>query len=161
MIKAYCRKAGYNSVICFSSGPAALALRSVGLDVLWPLGAWQDLGYVRNRPRPKAADRRGCWRSPAWIRATYPGRFDATPGHLPLHLMVQIAAAYRRHLGRLPDACYYVPTGSGETVICLQIAYPERVFVPVYRNRSPHTRYDPRAPLNPVVKALFRRICFY
>ncbi len=137
------------------------------MDVRWPVGAWQEyrrgrfwLGSSSPDNPPVPGDRRGQWRSPAWIKAEYPRRFDATPGHLPLHLMVQLARAYRRHLGRLADACYYVPTGSGETVICLKIAYPEKKFVPVYRQRSPHTQYDPRAPLNPVVRAMFRIIRF-
>jgi hypothetical protein len=42
---------------------------------------------------------------------------------------------------------YQVPTGSGETIVCLRQAFPESLFLPVY-NISAGTQYNPQAPLN-------------
>jgi hypothetical protein len=48
-----------------------------------------------------------------------------------------------------------VPTGSGETIICLRLAYPDVVFKPVYGlDRS--TKFEEDAPLNGVVQVLFK-----
>jgi hypothetical protein len=40
-----------------------------------------------------------------------------------------------------------VPTGSGETIICLQMAYPERTFIAQY-NVNQGSKYNAEAPLN-------------
>lgn len=94
------------------------------------------------------------WWSPAEIRRIFDTSFDATSGHLPLSLMVDIAAAFHQYLGDLPKEEYVIPTGSGETIICLRIAYPKKRFIAVY-NIGQGTEYDARSPLTPVVAALF------
>jgi hypothetical protein len=52
----------------------------------------------------------------------------------------------------LPDVVY-VPSGSGETLVCLKLAYPEKKFIAVY-NLDAATEYSPRCPLNDFVKVM-------
>lgn len=125
-------------VVCFTCGHAARALRQVGLDVL-AIGPGQDL---------EPAD----WWSPARIAATWPDRYDATSGHLPLPMVARLGLALRDHLGDLRGR-YAVPTGSGETLTALRLAYPAlrlRALV----NMGVGTQHDPRAPLAPVLGPL-------
>jgi hypothetical protein len=140
VIAGYVRAYGQNRVVCFSCGNASRALKEVGLDVI-DISSRGDL-----MPRE--------WWTPERIAKVWPGYFDATSGHLPLFLMQRIGDHFRAHLGQLHEACYEVPTGSGETILCLRFAYPDRRFVAVY-NLDEATQFEPSAPLNPVVRALF------
>lgn len=135
-VARYVRAAGYPGVVCFSCGNASQALKDQGLDVVdvSPRGVLMPLRW---------------WR-PEEIRRCWPHLFDATSGHLPAHLMVTIGHAFRDHLGALPLAAYDVPTGSGETIVCLRWAYPGIKFTPV-RDGGPATEYHPGAPLNDAV----------
>ncbi len=133
LISRYIRAAGYVGVVVFTCGNAAAALRSVGVDVL-EVGNHGELIP-------------GKWWTPAEIRRIWPDRFDATSGHLPAPLMAEIAAALRKAMGHLPPAEYGIPTGSGETIICMRWAYPLCTFVPIYGG-SAATAYSPQAPLN-------------
>lgn len=140
-IAAYTRAAGYDGVVCFTCGNAARELRLAGLDTL-AVGDHEAL-------RP------GVWWAPSRIRRIWPGRFDATSGHLPLPLMLDVGAALRAWLEQQPDpgpGPQYVPAGSGETVLCLRWAYPTTEFIAVY-NLDDATRYDAQAPLNALVRA--------
>ncbi len=134
VIARYVKQAGYRGVVAFSCGNATRALIEAGLWVL-------DIS-----PNGMVAPTNKWW-TPAEIHAAFPDLFDATSGHLPGHLMVEIAKAYKQHLGELPNQVYEVPTGSGETILCLRWAYPGKTFVPVY-NVGKGTEYDGRAPLN-------------
>ena len=130
-----------DGVVCFSCGNSAKALRHAGLDVL-------EIG--RNGPLQPSE-----WWTPAQIARFFPTRFDATSGHLPAHLMAAIGAAYWRELGDLPKTAYAIPSGSGETIVCLGIAYPRHCFTAAYDDNQPWTEYDARAPLNSLVETLF------
>ena len=46
-----------------------------------------------------------------------------------------------------------VPTGSGETLVALSWAAPEKEYVAEY-NGGPETKYNDRAPMNGLVRAL-------
>jgi hypothetical protein len=94
------------------------------------------------------------WWTPTEIACTWPHLFDATSGHLPVDLMAAIGARFRAYLGDLPQDTT-VPSGSGETVVCLALAYPNVRFTAIYGG-SAATRYDQRAPLNPLVRRLAR-----
>mgnify|MGYP001585153445 FL=1 len=73
--------------------------------------------------------------------------------------MVKIAEAYKRWLGYIPPGVpQVIPTGSGETILCLQIAYPSCSFVAEYDSRSLSTTFSESAPLNKWVAASFRTI---
>jgi len=140
VIERYVRAAGYTGVVCFTCGNAAEALRALGLDVI-------EVG-----PNGGLEARR--WWKPAEIYHAWPTRFDATSGHLPLPLMLQVASALQVHIGPLqPCRPYYVPTGSGETVMCLHWAYPECLFVAGYDDTCKYTTYCKEAPLNSLVEA--------
>lgn len=141
VIKEYVEKAQYDGVVCFSCGNASSALRLAALDCIDVSPRAGDL--VANR-----------WWSPAEIRKVWPNRLDATSGHLPMPLMIEIANAYAWHLGDLDFEECAVPTGSGETIICLNIAYPEIKWVAAY-NVGPGTEYYSKSPLNPAVAANF------
>lgn len=66
--------------------------------------------------------------------------------------MMRIADAYRRELGELHAQRYLVPTGSGECIVCLRWAYPDKLFTPVVDGTSATGR-DPRTPLYKVAWA--------
>lgn len=133
VIAQYIKEAGYRGVVCFSCGNAARALRAAGLMVV--------------EVSPEGPLCPGKWWNPAEIHLVWPDLFDATSGHLPIPLMLKVARALRDHLGELQEATYQVPTGSGETIVCLQWAYPDKRFVPLY-GLGPETRYNNEAPLN-------------
>lgn len=132
LIAEYAKTAKYPGVVAFSCGNAAQALRDCGVDVL-------EIG-----PRGKITPAE--WWTPACIHATWPHLFDATSGHLPLPLLWQIAQCFRDFLGPLAGD-YIVPTGSGETITALRMAYPLVNFRPVY-NVGSGTQYDAANPLN-------------
>jgi len=125
--------AGYRGCVCFSCGNASRALLDAGL-------------YVVDVSRHGMLDARMWW-TPEEIHRAWPDLFDATPGHLPAPLMVSLAEAYRKELGEMEQVeQYVVPTGSGETVLCLRIAYPGLLFVAQYDDSSPSTRFCETAP---------------
>lgn len=135
----------YDGVVCFSCGNASAALRDSGPP---------DMQIVEIGPR-------GClqtsdWWEPWQIAKTWPRLFDATPGHLPLPMMMELAAAYRQFLGQITaGGVVDVPTGSGETITALFMAYGPH-FRPVYDQREPSTRRDDESPLNALVDLLAR-----
>jgi hypothetical protein len=137
VIATYVREAGYRGVVVFSCGNSATALREQGLEV-FEVGPRGDLQTEKWWPQAK-------------IHRAWPDFFDATSGHLSVSLMGDIARAFRAHLGELPASRYTVPSGSGETICCLRVAYPLLDFEASYDDRKPETRRDPEAPLNSFV----------
>jgi hypothetical protein len=137
VIADFVRAAGYRGVVVFTCGNAAQTLRDEGLEVT-EVGPRGDLKTDK-------------WWTMAEIHRAWPDLFDATSGHLAVPLMGDIAKAYHAHLGDLPVGRYSVPTGSGETVTCLRIAYPLLTFDATYDNTKPETTRHPDAPLNAVV----------
>lgn len=125
--------------VCLTCGNAAEALREEGLEVC-------EVG-------PKAALQATRWIRPEEVAAWWPGLFDATSGHLPVWLMLRIANRFREHLGDLSESKYAIPTGSGETLVCLAMAYPDVRFVALYGD-DPATKYEVAAPLNVLVARL-------
>ena len=140
VIKGYMALIGLDKAVCFSCGNASRALKEAGVVTL-DISDSGDL--VANR-----------WFRPYEVAKTFGTYFDATSGHLPLHLMADIAQAFKKELGVLSESEYLIPTGSGETIICLQIAYPDIKFVAQY-NMNKATEYSKDAPLNEVVASLF------
>lgn len=142
-VKQYMQTAGYNRAVCFSCGNAAEKLKDAGVDVLH-IGARGDL--TPNK-----------WYTQAEIKRDFPNCFDATSGHLPMELMLEIAKLYREDLGDTLGDLVYVPTGSGETLVCLKLAYPEKKFIAVY-NLDTATEYSEHAPLNKMVRLLAEEV---
>jgi len=144
VIRAHVKKTRAPGVVCFTCGNAAAALRE-----------WNDMHVVEVGPRGPLA-------TPAWWTATdvamaFPGLFDATPGHLPLPMMAEVGK--RLPLGDCDSLVEWeVPTGSGETLVCVKLARPEMKLVAVYDNAKPETTYDERNPLNSLVLALAERV---
>lgn len=130
-------------VIVFSCGNAAKALINAGLDVLH-IGEYGEL--VPNQ-----------WFTQQDIQRYFPGHFDATSGHLSNELMLLVAKAFKKRLGELDKAEYDVPTGSGETLVCLKLAYPHIEFNAVY-NMNKATEYSAGAPLNDLVQLLAKEV---
>ena len=145
IIKSYMERHGLTRAVCFSCGHASDELRAAGIDTL----AVAPNGDLEARR----------WFSQGDIRRAFSGYFDATSGHLPAELMQEIGAAYREYLGAL-DGLVYVPCGSGETLVCLKMAYPRNNFVAVY-NIDEATEYNAGAALNALVEALAERVVFY
>lgn len=138
VIREYMTEAGYSRAVCFSCGNAARALESAGVETIH-IG---ENGILS----PKK------WFSPAEVRNIWHDAFDATSGHLGVFLMEKIGKCYRDHLGDLPDVVY-VPSGSGETLCCLKMAYPQNEFIAVY-GLDKATEYSENAPLNGLVDLL-------
>lgn len=138
VIAEHLARLGQRQVVCFTCGNAAEALRRAGLLVV-SVGDNEDL-------KP------GRWFSYTDIAQTWPGVFDATSGHLPLPLLVQVALRLRAERP-IYSGAREVLTGSGETYVCLSLAYPHMQFVPVY-NASRGSRYEAGAPLNGLVALL-------
>jgi len=132
VVANYLRSIGKPKCVCFSCGNASRELKLVGLDVI----------EVIRPPR---------WYSLAEIQLEY-GVFDATSGHLPMPLMLDICNKLYLKLRSFPDV-EYLPTGSGETFVCLKMAFPKSKIYAV-RNLDEATEYNPQAPLNRLVEAL-------
>ena len=143
-IKEYMQKAGYSKAVCFSCGNAATALLKQGIETLH-IGTKGELCPLK-------------WWTQAEIEKWFSNCFDATSGHLPISLYRIIGEKYKEYLGELPDV-NFIPTGSGETLVCLKLAYPEKSFIAVY-NIDTATQYDKEAPLNKIVELLADKIIF-
>lgn len=143
VIERYMREAGYAQAVCFTCGNAARALRRRGVT-LWAVSHRGGEG-INEVLAP------GEWYTPATVARRF-GKtyFDATSGHLPMPLMVEIARELREAVALALDREWLVPTGSGETIVTLRLAFPENRFVPV-RLGTPETEYSEHAPLNLVV----------
>lgn len=144
VIKRYMERNGIERAVCFSCGHASDWLKTVGVKTL-------DIS-----PSGDMLSRR--WFTQEEIRTLYPLFFDATSGHLPLFLMREIAKELKREITLTDNLQYYVSSGSGETAVCLKLAYPQADIVPVYNSNDPATTYSPFAPLNDLVEALFPKI---
>ena len=142
VIKKYMKKWNYDKAVCFSCGNASARLKEAGVNTL----AIATNGELTPNK----------WFEQAEIAKTFPGYFDATSGNLPIELMNALAKTYKDYLGELASPVY-VPTGSGETLVCLKMAYPEIDFIAVY-NLDSATEYSESAPLNSLVKALAKDV---
>jgi len=137
-IKRYMAAHGLDKAVCFSCGNASRALKEAGVKTLdiSPTGDLQS-----NR-----------WFRVGEIRAAFPGYFDATSGHLPIDCMLDVSDEFYFALRILPEAIN-LPTGSGETLVCLKLAFPETKITAVY-NLNPATQFEEDAPLNALVRLL-------
>ena len=148
IIKNYI-KGNYDKTVCFSCGNAGRALEELNLDVL-------HIGEEGTLTPNK-------WFSMKEINHQFHEYFDATSGHLNIELMQLISKEYLKYFGEnkfKPNEEVYVPTGSGETLVCLKMAYPKTRFIAVY-NLGKETEYNPQAPLNKLVELLADEILFY
>lgn len=154
VIAEFVKNAGYAGVVVFTCGNAAATLR----DKLNPPTFQPQYQIVEVGPHGDLNTAK--WWTPAEIRKHWPHLFDATSGHLPLTLMRSIAALYRSYFTAHSEdieACeqFCVPTGSGETILCLQLAFPEKRFMAIYDNSNKATTRDNDAPLNDIIDAFF------
>lgn len=145
VIKEHLFKANYKRCVVFSCGNASREIKKqlYGTDITMidvsPTGELQPTK----------------WFTPSEIIKTFgASTFDGTSGHLPLWLMQEIAYAIKKELGHLDEPAYVVPTGSGETILELKMAYPNKEFIAVY-DLNTATEYSPHAPLNKVVEQNF------
>lgn len=138
-IKRYMEKAGYEMAVCFSCGNASKALREIGVDVV-DVSPSGDMEALR-------------WFKPHEIATIFPTAFDATSGHLPFECMLDVSKEFKSELKELPGGVIYLPTGSGETLVCLKLAFPQARIVAVY-NLDAATQYDKDAQLNGLVELL-------
>lgn len=125
-------------VVCCTCGNAAAQLRRFGLDVV-------EIG-------PQGVLQPSRWLLPYELARIFPGHFDATSGHLSVHMMGQLGQRLRASLGDVPPDTE-VASGSGETAVALALAYPGIRFTAVYGG-SPATEWHEQAPLNGLVAQL-------
>lgn len=143
-ISAYMTRYGYTRAVCFSCGHASAELKFEGIDTL-DISPTGDL--LANK-----------WFTIGDIHKAFPTYFDATSGHLPWDCMQYVADVFKIALKELPDEIY-LPTGSGETLVCLKMAFPNTKITAVY-NIDEGTEYSEFAPLNDMVKLLAERVIF-
>lgn len=143
-IKRYMERNGIQRAVCFSCGNASRYLKEAGVNVL-DISPTGDLEALR-------------WFSMEEIRSVYKDTFDATSGHLPMDLMNEIANELAEKIENPGSDTCYVSAGSGETIVCLSLAFPEASLVAVYDNSSQATEYSEHAPLNKLVKAIAKEI---
>lgn len=143
VIKNHMHENGYKRCVCFSCGNATRMLKAAGVDcvAVAPNG---DLNACR-------------WWSMEEIKQVFNGCFDATSGHLSTEVMQKLAKAYKGAFAPCfkAGATYEIPTGSGETILCLKLAFPNTNFIACWDNNQPACAYESAAPLVPVIKALF------
>lgn len=144
VVQAYMTRCGISYAVCFSCGNASRYLKEAGVSLL-DISPQGDL--TANR-----------WFTMEEIRRRFPKAFDATSGHLPADLMGEIAERLKREFNFEQDTEYIIPTGSGEGVVCLKMAFPDILFTPQYNNSDPATEYNDESPLNAVVRAMFNKI---
>lgn len=145
VVSKHVQEVGYPGVVCFSCGNAANFLRCEGLDVL-------EIG-------PRGDLLPGKWWSVSDIAMHFGHLFDATSGHLPVELMNRVALLLRDKVlseyGPLKKGTNYViPSGSGETLVCMCLAFPGIRFIAEYDNSKMQTTYSENAPLNGLVELL-------
>ena len=142
IIANHMARAGVPRAVCFTCGNAAAALRMAGVDVL-EIGT--DGALVPTR-----------WWTPTEVAKHFPGAFDATSGHLPGWMMIDLAAAFRRHLGAMtpPTGAIDIQSGSGETAFCMALAYPRINIRAMYNDAYPWSTFSEHAPLNSAVATL-------
>ena len=117
IITDYCIKSGITEVVCYEECKTTIEfLNSKGISVL---------SIKQNN------------REPEKIRMDWPYSFDASPGNIPLFLIMRIAKKYKEFLTDLEKTMsskdfITVPYITGETITCLQIAYPNITFKPKF-----------------------------
>lgn len=141
IIKEYTDK----PLVCLTCGNSATNLEKQGLKVI-------HIGENGTLTPNK-------WFTQKEIKQYFPNHFDTTSGHLNMELMNKISTEYKKQLKTLPNKIY-LPTGSGETLICLKLAFPQTKIIAVY-NINKETQYHPEAPLNNLVKLLSEEIIDY
>ena len=117
IIKAWLSFTGKEAVVACSCGNATRAMHDLGLEVL-------DLS-----PRGAMAPNR--WLDAGWMAKNFPRHLDATPGHMPLVFLHDLAVTYQR----LPDLLNQVKPGDE------------------YDDHAPATKRDSKNPLNAIVEA--------
>jgi hypothetical protein len=157
LIRDHLVSKGLNRCVCFSCGHSAGLLEAEGLNVVY-IG---EKGILKPNK----------WFTPEEIQKVFNGLFDATSGNLNDSIMGQIAIRLREIKKRQelyslfeknpyfdlnsidrfdPDNnTYLIPTGSGETIICLTLAFPQTRFVPIRVQGVSSTEFQEGYPLNP------------
>lgn len=145
VIATYLHQVGIKDVLCFSSGNCAKYLKMQGLNVLAVVNPQE-------------------WYTPEQIGSF--GLFDATSGNIPMFLINRIAERFAKdsQLGRVKLICdgaaesvkngvLRLPTGSGESLLIIKLAYPHLEIEPIY-DLDEATKYNEGAPLNAMVNLL-------
>ena len=148
VIRRYLDQLKTDRCICFTSGNSAKFLRELNVDVI---SVGDNEGLIANR----------------WFDVFEIAKFnlfDATSGHLPITLMVGIATMLRINpqlsfLETHQDAIE-LPSGSGETLVCLKMAFPHLKIIAKYncKENPKATAYNKEAPLNKIVVFLAHAI---
>lgn len=133
VIQRYLADIGRSRVVVCTCGNAARKLRKCKLDVL-------EVG-------PQGQLSANSWLKPEFLAQTFPDRFDATSGHLPLFLMLRIASMMR---AKCPDGVeieaangvIHVPSGSGESAVITAMAFPGARVVAVFNSSKHDTLYE-------------------
>jgi len=143
IIKSHLDKLGLDTCVCFTSGNATRFLRRAGLKVV-SIGNKEDLSSNK-------------WFSYTDIQKSFNGLFDATSGHLPLPFLNEISSRLKKEYAGFfnKDKIYPIKIGSGETILCLKLAFPEISFEPIRIKGYAPTKFDKEAPLNDLIQVIF------
>ena len=124
-------------VVLLTCGNAAQACREHAMDVV-ELGGGPCADLAPNQ-----------WMKPGHVARLFPDRFDATSGHLPLWMLIELAKTMRV---KNPDALalsdfdekeeIYVPSGSGESAVITALAFPALRVVACFDDSQPATTWN-------------------
>ena len=142
VIKEHLNALGKNICVCFTCGNATRALRKVGLEVI---SVGENEEFTPNK-----------WFSYTNIQKSFNGLFDATSGHLPMPFLDYISLRAKNELREefKPGQTYDIKVGSGETITCLKMAFPDISFNPIRLEGHKPTEFNKYAPGNSIVYAL-------
>ena len=144
---------GNKKAVCFSCGNASKELLKAGVNTLCIGG---DIGVLQPNK----------WFTQNEVANIFPDYFDATLGHLSIELMKLIAQAYKKYFDEnelMKSDIYDIMCGSGETLICLKLAYPDKAFNAFYnvKGYEAETAYNEEATLNSLVRLVANKITIY
>lgn len=141
VIHEYMLQNGYDHCVCFSCGNATRALKAEGVSCI---SISPDGDLTANR-----------WWSISEVRKAFANAFDATSGHLPIDVLIAIAKKYREAFSDVfvKGKEYVIPTGSGETVFCLSMAFKDIKFIAQWRKDDPSCEMSVEAPMTEIIKS--------
>jgi len=154
----YVLNAEIKKIVIFSCGNAAEFLSEKIEE--------KDLKINLLRIMPNEGDLKSQrWFRKEEIKKWFPDSFDATSGHLSLILMIRIAKILANEDSLINifksnlNGEFEIPTGSGETIICMKMAFPNLKFIPLYNLEGENgTKYDEENPLNWLVERWFKNV---
>lgn len=135
------RKKNLDGAVCFSSGTALHYLREA---VPYVLGVSDENGDLRARR----------WFPMKEIKRIFPTLYDATSGHLTRETIIRCSERLKREV-KCELTTALIASGSGESALIANYAFPECNFIPIFDQRNQHTKWSAECELNDWLREVF------